>query len=149
MAAKRNGLMPAFLNLSKLVSAPNAAMAMVRRKVSSWLIQFTMLSGSNPRELNPITTRKRMANHGMLILGLLVSVFSRQSLLATSLATVHAITSNTGTSIITLIIFTMMALLLTSAPMALAAPTTWATSWTVEPVKSPIISGDRSKMPAL
>lgn len=45
-----------------------------------------------------------------------------------SLATVHAITSNTGTSIITLIIFTMMALLLTSAPMALAAPTTWATS---------------------
>ena len=58
--------MPAFLNLSKLVSAPNAAMAMVRRKVSSWLIQSTMLSGSNPRELNPITTRKRMANHGML-----------------------------------------------------------------------------------
>ena len=128
MAAKRKGLMPAFLNLSKLVSAPNAAMAMVRRKVSSWLIQSTMLSGSKPRELNPITTRKRMANHGMLILGLLVSVFSRLSLLATSLATVHAITSNTGTSIITLIIFTMMALLLTSAPMALAAPTTWATS---------------------
>ena len=128
MAARRKGLMPAFLNLSKLVSAPNAAIAMVRRKVSSWLIQSTMLSGSNPRELNPITTRKRMANHGMLILGLLVSVFSRQSLLATSLATVHAITSNTGTSIITLIIFTMMALLLTSAPMALAAPTTWATS---------------------
>lgn len=126
MAAKRKGLMPAFLNLSKLVSAPNAAMAMVRRKVSSWLIQSTMLSGSKPRELNPITTRKRMANHGMLILGLLVSVFSRLSLLATSLATVHAITSNTGTSIITLIIFTMMALLLTSAPMALAAPTTWA-----------------------
>ena len=128
MAAKRKGLMPAFLNLSKLVSAPNAAMAMVRRKVSSWLIQSTMLSGSKPRELNPITTRKRMANHGMLILGLLVSVFSKQSLWATSLATVHAITSNTGTSIITLIIFTMMALLLTSAPMALAAPTTWATS---------------------
>ena len=124
MAAKRKGLMPAFLNLSKLVSAPNAAMAMVRRKVSSWLIQSTMLSGSKPRELNPITTRKRMANHGMLILGLLVSVSSRLSLLATSLATVHAITSNTGTSIITLIIFTMMALLLTSAPMALAAPTT-------------------------
>ena len=70
MAAKRKGLMPAFLNLSKLVSAPNAAMAMVRRKVSSWLIQFTMLSGSKPRELNPITIRKRMANHGMLILGL-------------------------------------------------------------------------------
>ena len=115
--------MPAFLNLSKLVSAPNAAMDMVRRKVSSWLIQSTMLSGSKSRELNPITTRKRMANHGMLILGLLVSVFSRLSLLATSLATVHAITSNTGTSIITLIIFTMMALLLTSAPMALAAPT--------------------------
>ena len=68
-----------------------------------------------------------MANHGMLILGLLVSVFSRQSLLATSLATVHAITSYTGTRIIPLIIFTMMALLLTSAPMALAAPTTWAT----------------------
>ena len=128
MAAKRKGLMPAFLNLSKLVSAPNAAMAMVRRKVSSWLIQSTMLTGSKPRELNPITTRKRMANHGMLILGLLVSVFSKQSLWATSLATVHAITSNTGTSIITLIIFTMMALLLTSAPMALAAPTTWATS---------------------
>lgn len=128
MAAKRKGLMPAFLNLSKLVSAPNAAMAMVRRKVSSWLIQSTMLTGSKPRELNPITTRKRMANHGMLILGLLVSVFYKQSLLATSLATVHAITSNTGTSIITLIIFTMMALLLTSAPMALAAPTTWATS---------------------
>ena len=98
MAAKRKGLMPAFLNLSKLVSAPNAAIAMVRRKVSSWLIQSTMLSGSKPRELNPITTRKRMANHGMLILGLLVSVFSRLSLLATSLATVHAITSNTGTS---------------------------------------------------
>ena len=98
MAAKRKGLMPAFLNLSKLVSAPNAAIAMVRRKVSSWLIQSTMLSGSKSRELNPITTRKRMANHGMLILGLLVSVFSRLSLLATSLATVHAITSNTGTS---------------------------------------------------
>lgn len=114
MAAKRKGLMPAFLNLSKLVSAPNAAMAMVRRKVSSWLIQSTMLSGSKSRELNPITTRKAMANHGMLILGLLVSVFSRLSLLATSLATVHAVTSNTGTSIITLIIFTMMALLLTS-----------------------------------
>lgn len=60
--------MPAFLNLSKLVSAPNAAMDMVRRKVSSWLIQSTMLSGSKSRELNPITTRKRMANHGMLIL---------------------------------------------------------------------------------
>lgn len=101
MAAKRKGLMPAFLNLSKLVSAPNAAMDMVRRKVSSWLIQSTMLSGSKSRELNPITTRKRMANHGMLILGLLISVFSRLSLLATSLATVHAITSNTGTSIIT------------------------------------------------
>ena len=66
MAAKRKGLMPAFLNLSKLVSAPNAAMDMVRRKVSSWLIQSTMLSGSKSRELNPITTRKRMANHGML-----------------------------------------------------------------------------------
>ena len=72
--------MPAFLNLSKLVSAPNAAMDMVRRKVSSWLIQSTMLSGSKSRELNPITTRKRMANHGMLILGLLVSAFSRLSL---------------------------------------------------------------------
>ena len=55
MAAKRKGLMPAFLNLSKLVSAPNAAMDMVRRKVSSWLIQSTMLSGSKSRELNPIS----------------------------------------------------------------------------------------------
>ena len=43
--AKTKGLEPAFLNLSKLVSAPNAVIAMVRRKVSKVLMPFLTLSG--------------------------------------------------------------------------------------------------------
>ena len=119
MKARRKGLAPAFLNLSILVSAPRAVIAMVRRKVSSVLINSTALAGKRLRELNPITTRKRIANQGMVILP-----FSPSSLPATSFATKKAMTSNTGTSIITRIIFTMMALSDTSAPIALPAPTT-------------------------
>ena len=66
--AKTKGLEPAFLNLSKLVSAPNAVIAMVRRKVSKVLMPFLTLSERGINELSTITTKNKIANHGVLIL---------------------------------------------------------------------------------
>ena len=67
MAAKRNGLAPACLNFSKLVSAPKAVIAIVSIKVSRLLIPSTTGTGSQSNELNPITARKPNANQGMVI----------------------------------------------------------------------------------
>ena len=84
-----------------------------------------------------------MANHGMFIFP-----FSPMSLFpAAARATNHVMTSSTGTSIITRIIFTIMAMDETDSPMALPAPTTCATSWMVLPANIPICSGVRSKTP--
>ena len=67
-AARINGLAPAFLNFSILVSAPKAVIAMVRRKVSKVLMKSTRDFGRRSKLLKQMTTRKRMANHGILIL---------------------------------------------------------------------------------
>ena len=69
-AARINGLAPAFLNFSILVSAPKAVIAMVRRKVSKVLMKSTRDFGRRSKLLKQMTTRKRMANHGILILPL-------------------------------------------------------------------------------
>ena len=47
-------------------------MGMVRRKVCSWLMEWSMLWGRKGRELNGMSRRKRMGKDGMVILGLLV-----------------------------------------------------------------------------
>ena len=96
-------------------------MAMVRRKVSNVLMKSTHAFGSKFKELKPMTTRKRMANQGMLILLPPLPSASRS---ATFFATKKAMTNNTGTNIITRIILTIIAELLTAAPIALPAPTT-------------------------
>ena len=145
-AASRNGLKPAFLNLSMLVSAPRAVIAMVRRKVSNVFMPLTTGAGKRSRELKPITTRKRIANHGMAIrLRLLVCASGSSS--KGLRAAYQPTTSRTGTSIITRIILTMMAMSEISLPMALPAPTTCATSCTVEPVMIPISRNARSRIP--
>ena len=124
MRARTNGLKPAFLNLSMLVSAPKAVIAIVSRNVSNVFIKFTTPSGNKSRELKPITTRKRIANQGTSTLPLSpypIAVFA-------VLIMKKPMISKTGTSIITRIIFTMIAGCDTLSPIALPAPTTCATS---------------------
>lgn len=92
MAAKRKGLMPAFLNLSKLVSAPNAAMDMVEEGVQlvnpihyAFRKQIKRIESDHYQEENG-----KPWNADFRLVG--ISIFQIISL-ATSLATVHAITS--------------------------------------------------------
>ena len=63
--ANRNGLKPALRNLSILVSAPNAVIAIVSKNVSKALMNDTRPAGNRLKELKPITTRNRTANHGI------------------------------------------------------------------------------------
>ena len=125
MAASKKGLKPAFLNLSILVSAPNAVIAIVKRKVSKVTIAFTTGAGSRLKLLKQITNKNIIANQGTCIFFFSPSMCSP---LAAFRAAKKAITISTGTNIITRIIFTMIALSLIAAPIALPAPTTWATS---------------------
>ena len=72
-AARAKGLAPACLNFLKDVSAPNAVIAMVSRKVEMMFI--VLLNGAmneagryaTIRLFTPIISRKRKANHGMVI----------------------------------------------------------------------------------
>ena len=71
MAASRNGFNPACLNLSKVVSAPRAVIAIVSRKVSKELMPLVNAANAScgmkladcRRELTTITRRNRNANH--------------------------------------------------------------------------------------
>ena len=60
--ASTNGLAPAFLNLSILVSAPNAVIAIVSKKVSRLLIKAIKLCGNRSKELKPITAKHAKAD---------------------------------------------------------------------------------------
>ena len=102
-------------------------MAIVSRKVSNELIPATAASGSRSSELNPMTARNPNANHGIVTFARPAPPFVRR-------ASSRLMTSSTGASIITRIILTMTAPSAISAPMALPAPTTWATSCSVAPV---------------
>ena len=82
-------------------------------------INSTKPLGNKLRLLKQITNKNNIANQGMFTLPLPPSLF-----VLLVLAAIQLNTSTTGTSIITRIIFTMIALLATSAPMALPAPTT-------------------------
>ena len=72
-AARAKGLAPACLNFLKDVSAPNAVIAMVSRKVEMMFI--VLANGAIKSEgkyatiklFTPIISRKRNANHGMVI----------------------------------------------------------------------------------
>ena len=85
---------PAFLNLSMLVSAPKAVIAIVRRKVSKVLMASLTAGEKRLSELKPITTKNKTANQGMVIPLRLVCVSASPCL---PCATNQLTTSNTGT----------------------------------------------------
>ena len=101
---------------------------MVSAKLSMvWMGAVT--AGVSARSvLSAMAQRKRMANQGMTSLRcpeVEVLLLERANQLKQR---------STGTSMMTRIILTITATSATSLPMALEAPTTCATSWTVEPV---------------
>lgn len=134
--ARTKGLMPDCLNFLKFVSAPNAVIAMVSAKLSALFIPSTTASGSRFNELKPITIKKPKANQGMVILDFsAVSIPCLRFFLPTSMLRIR----RKGASSITLIIFTITELsAITGLLRALPAPTTCATSCTVDPMYIPI-----------
>ena len=90
-----------------------------------------------------MTARKPNANHGTAI----VRFVPAASAAVPRRAAKKLITSSTGASIITRIILVMVAASAISGPMALPAPTTWATSCSVEPVYTAICSGVSASRP--
>ena len=97
---------------------------MVSRNVSRVLMASTSSAGSRCRELKPMTARNRNANQGMVILRFSLFPPAAESRRARMMLRM----TSTGASIITRIILTMMAGSEMACPMALPAPTTWATS---------------------
>lgn len=143
MPARRNGLAPACLNFCMFVSVPRAVIAMVSRKVSMY--SMTPFSGMSltvgaskrycRREFTQIMPMKPKANHGIVIL-----LFSLCPSAVAFLrpASAKLIMTSTGASIITRIIFVIVAVpampRLSVGSMALPAPATCATSCSVLPV---------------
>ena len=96
------------------------------------------------KELKPMTARKPIANQGMETFFILP--FCSPALIA-GWDTMKLVMSRTGTSIITRIIFTIMATSEISLPIALPAPTVCATSCKVAPVNIPISLAESTNVP--
>ncbi|MNH33826.1 hypothetical protein D3C79_943750 [compost metagenome] len=123
---------------------PSAVMAMVRAKVSSVFTTWVTLPGSTCSEFTSTSARKPKANQGMAMRPLPCPWPGWRARL------IHKpTTSNTGTSSITRVILTMVAMCVASGLTLLAAPTTWATSWIVPPRNSPAPRVSRCSQPAL
>ena len=100
----------------------------LKAKVSKKLILSIVLFSKIPKELNPTTIIKNIANQGITIFDF--SFFVWKFVLINH----KDKRIKNGTKKITLIIFSIIAFVDTISPKALLAPTTWATSWSVAPI---------------
>ncbi|MNV88594.1 hypothetical protein D3C71_1828130 [compost metagenome] len=96
---------------------------MVRAKVSRLLTVCVTLPGNTCSEFTSTSARKPKANHGMAMRPLPCAWPGWRARLIQ-----RPTTSSTGTSSITRVILTMVAICVASGLTLLAAPTTWATS---------------------
>lgn len=126
--ANNIGFRPNPLIFSKLVSTPRANIASVNNKTSNSTMPDITCAGINFKELIPHITTNRIANQGIGTFVLSVLDF---------LAKYQPSINKYGTNIITRVSFTITAVSVTEGDIALPAATTWATSWTVEPIYIP------------